>query len=386
MKCLRNDKKIRLMLVIDFIYSMTGGTENQIAKLINNLDGDKYELYLVCLKNTPWMVAKSGELKCKVKAFNYTVFNHKDPRNIISFLGMIKYIKKVNPDIVITFFKTSYILGVLAARLAGVQNIISTRRDYGLWLDDRSIHLLRFANRFVRGIITNSYKVKELTNKSEGFDDSKISVIYNGINSNHFERDRNAEKALKESLGIPAHHNVVGIIAGLRPMKRHRTFLKAAKRVLRYRNDIDFVIVGDGPLRKDLETIASALEIGNDIHFVGWQEDVGPFLSVFDIGVNCSANEGFSNAIMEYMTYGVPCIVSDAGGNPELVEHGINGYTFELDNDEELANQIIGLLDNKERQKEFVSKSKQKILEQLTLEKMIDAYDKYFTQILGITA
>jgi glycosyltransferase involved in cell wall biosynthesis len=144
--------------------------------------------------------------------------------------------------------------------------------------------------------------------------------------------------------------------------------------------------VGDGPLRKDLATVASALEIGNHIHFMGWQEDVGPFLSVFDIGVNCSANEGFSNAIMEYMTYGVPCIVSDAGGNPELVEHGINGYTFELDNDEELANQIIGLLDNKERQKEFVSKSKQKILEQLTLEKMIDAYDRYFTQILGITA
>jgi L-malate glycosyltransferase len=73
-------------------------------------------------------------------------------------------------------------------------------------------------------------------------------------------------------------------------------------------------------------------------------------LELIDIGVNRSSMEGLSNAIMEYMASGVPCIVSNAGGNPELIENGVNGYTFELDNTSELANHIINLLDNKELQ------------------------------------
>lgn len=177
----------------------------------------------------------------------------------------------------------------------------------------------------------------------------------------------------------------MGIVAHLVPMKRYGTFLRAAKRVLDRRKDIDFVIVGDGPLRGELELLAYKLRIKEHVHIVGAQEDVLPYLSFFDVGVNCSANEGLSNAIMEYMAYGVPCIVSDAGGNPELIEHGINGYLFELGNDIELANKIIYLLDDEKKQKEFISKSKEKIMEKLTLDKMISAYDGYFTEILRVT-
>lgn len=378
-------RKIRAMFIIDFILGAMGGTENQVIKLITNLDRKKYEVYLVCLRETDWIRGNGTLLNCNIKTLKYNIFNHADPRNFVVFTQLVKFISRVAPDIVICFFKVSYVLGVLAARAGGVRNIISTRRDYGLWLNRWFIYPLRFANRFVRCIVTNSKNVANLTSREEKFDRSKIHVIYNGIDLDRLEKKGSDGQPLQAGLGIRGTDKVVGIVAGLRPMKRHSTFLRAAKKILDSRGDIHFVIVGDGPLKRELKNLTRDFGIGRSVHFVGWQQDVVPYLQMFDVGVNCSANEGLSNTIMEYMAYGVPCIVARAGGNEELIENGVNGYTFELDDDNELAQLIIALLDDKMKQKEFALKSREKILNELTLNRMIMEYDEYFTQILNAT-
>lgn len=376
-------KRIKLLIIIDYIYKITGGTEKQVVRMIKNLDNNKYELHLLTLCDTQWIVENELQLGCKGKRFNYKVFNLKDLRNLASFFGITKYIKKIRPDIVITFFPTSYILGVFAARLAGVKNIVSTRRDYGLWLSSKKyIYLLKIANRFVGRLLANSQNVKNIASEREGFDSARINVIYNGIEIEQFNHNFNVEYELRKNLGIPENNKVVGIVAGLRPMKRHETFLKAAEKLLKTRSDISFVLVGDGPLRNELETLTDELKISGNIYFAGWQENMLPYLSIFDIGVNCSSKEGLSNAIMEYMAYGVPCIVSNAGGNTELIEHGVNGYVFELDNDKELAGLILSLLKDAEMQKSFVLKSKDIISSKFSVERMIADYDKFFAQIL----
>lgn len=377
----KRSKKIKVMFMIDFLYGLSGGTENQLVKILKNLEKNKYDIYLVTLQETQWVRDNMRNLNCNIMAYN--IEKLKNPINILVFIRLVKYIKKVKPDIVVTFFPLSNILGVIAAKFAKVDTIISTRRDYGLWLDKKSVYLLRFANIFVKGIVANSRKVKELTSVEEKLDSSKIHVIYNGVEVNNVNPYAAKRSLLKKELGIAPHSKVVGIVGNLRPMKKHRTFIKAAKQVSRIRNDVDFLIVGDGPLRKNIEALTAELGIEKQIHFVGRQENVLPFLSIFDIGVNCSSNEGLSNAIMEYMAYGVPCIAARAGGNSELIENGINGYTFSLDDDEELAELILSLLDDRESKREFASKSKDIILKQLTLDRMIREYDTYFTQMLA---
>ena len=377
----KRSKKIKVIFMIDFLYGLSGGTENQLVKIMKNLEKNKYDIYLVTLQDTQWVRNNMRNLNCRIMTYN--IEKLKNPINILVFIRLVKYIRKVKPDIVVTFFPLSNILGVIAAKLAKVDTIISTRRDYGLWLDKKSVYFLRFANVFVKGIVANSRKVKELTSVEEKFDSSKIHVIYNGVEVNNVNPYAVKGSLLKKELGIATHSKVVGIVGNLRPMKRHRTFIKAAKQVSRIRNDVDFLIVGDGPLRKNIEALTAELGIEKQIHFVGRQENVLPFLSIFDIGVNCSSNEGLSNAIMEYMAYGVPCIAARAGGNSELIENGINGYTFSLDDDEELAELILSLLDDRESKREFASKSKDIILKQLTLDRMIREYDTYFTQMLA---
>ena len=375
----KRPKKIKVIFMIDFLYALSGGTENQLVKIIKNLERNKYDIYLLTLQETQWVRDNMRNLNCSIMVYN--IEKLKNPINILVFIRLVKYIRKVKPDIVVTFFPLSNILGVIAAKFAKVDTIISTRRDYGLWLDKKSVYFLRFANIFVKGIVANSRKVKELTSEEEKFDSSKIHVIYNGVEANNFNPYAAKGYLLKKELGISPHSKVVGIVGNLRPMKRHRTFIKAAKQVSRVRNDVDFIIVGDGPLRKDIEALTAKLGIEKQIHFVGRQEDILPFLSIFDIGVNCSSNEGLSNAIMEYMAFGIPCIVSDAGGNPELIKNGINGYTFEVDNHLELSRLILDLLDDKEKRKYFIAKSKNRI-KNMSLNKMISTYDRYFTDLL----
>jgi glycosyltransferase involved in cell wall biosynthesis len=273
-------------------------------------------------------------------------------------------------------------LGVLAAWFAGSRTIIASRRDYGDGLDSKDLMLLRFSNRFIKALITNSTPVKELTFKKEKYSRNKIIVMYNGIELNGKPDQYIKVKSIKSHLKIPVDSQVVGIVANLRKMKRHITLIKAAAEVIKKAPNIKFVLVGDGPLRKDLQEKARQYKIQDHMYFAGSQTDILPYLKMFDIGVNCSANEGMSNAIMEYMIYGIPSIVSFAGGNPELIENGVNGFTFKLDNHIELAEKILLILDNRELQEKFINNSQKKIQSKFSIEHMINSYDILFKRLI----
>jgi glycosyltransferase involved in cell wall biosynthesis len=352
------------------------------VKLVSNLDRSKYNVKFIALRGTPWLLQHKSLLQCEVKYFDYDGLNQKNIWNLFEFIKICYEIKKIKPDIAIMFFPTSYILGVLAAKLAGVKKIISTRRDLGLWLNKWNNFLFRFVNRYVDGIITNAFEIKNLVIEKEKFPKEKVTVIYNGIDNFYAKIALSDINNLKEQLGINPQGNIVGLVAGLRPMKRLHTFIKAARRVLDKKGDIFFIIIGDGPLREELESMVDSMKLSCNFLFAGWQNPILPYVSLFDIGVNCSANEGFSNAIMEYMNFGIPCIVSRAGGNGELIKDNYNGYLFELDNERELADKIIYLLENESVRKKFISNAKQDILDKYSIANMLIQYDRYFHQLL----
>ena len=167
-------------------------------------------------------------------------------------------------------------------------------------------------------------------------------------------------------------------------MKRHKTVIKAAARVSKKIANTNYVVVGGGKLENELQNLCIHYQLGDRFHFVGSQENVVPYISIFDIGVNCSANEGLSNAIMEYMMYGVPCIVSRAGGNEELIKNGVNGLTFELDNDRELAEHIIRMILKPNETKKFISESKKEISKKYGIGNMMNEYDALFNKLLNM--
>ena len=236
-------KRIKLLYIIDEIVHLNAGTENQLAELINGIDKTKYDVNLYCLMPSEWIMKHQSQFKnCQISIMKCC--RYRSPSTYLSIARLIMLIRELKPDIVHTFFVNGNSLGVLAARLAGVKCIVSSRRDFGQWINPLTLFFTKIANRFVASIHVNSQKVKELTEKVERFNSDKIDVIYNGIDVASFKtKMASVTKDIKKELHILSENKIVGSVANLRPMKHLDTLIKAAAMIREQRKEIIFLLV-----------------------------------------------------------------------------------------------------------------------------------------------
>lgn len=375
------NKPIKIAFIIDTLDAYAGGTENQLLKILSGLDRAEFEILLICFRQNPWFEKNASKLGCSTAVLK--IDSVREWQTYINIYRLVSVLRQFGPDIVQTFFPVGNIVGVAAANLAGVKNVVSSRRDFGEWMSSRYLVATKTANFGAKKIIANSSVVRDLTIEKEGAAPSKVHVLYNGIDVEMF-RDLRPDRSLKSSLGIPHEDKVIGIIANFRPMKHHHIFLKAASEALSRHRGLSFLLVGSGPLKDEMVALTRTLGIEQKTHFVGLQTDVRPHLSIIDIGVNCSEREGLSNAVMEYMCAGIPCIVSRAGGNQDLITHDVNGYTFELDDHQGLADLIIRLLGDSAKREAFTVKALEKIKKEMSLETMLSTHVKFYKSLANV--
>jgi glycosyltransferase involved in cell wall biosynthesis len=364
---------VRIVYVIDGILTDMAGTESQLLKLIRGQQG-RNQVELVSLSRSAWLEANAAALPCGVHVFDLK----QAPRGRIpgEFLRLVRTLHALRPDLVHTYFPVGNILGVFAARLAGVRHVVSSRRDLGIWMNPRYLAATRLANRCVRRIIVNSKEVKELTERAERFPAERIEVVYNGVDLDGFRRGA-PDPALRAALGLRPDSRVVGQVGNFRPVKGQRTLVQAAQQVLRTRDDIDFLFVGGSSdqaavqYRDETRALAQALGVAHRVHFADGTRSVAAILRLFDIGLNCSEHEGLSNAIIEYMAAQVPCIVTAAGGNLDLVEHGVNGLTYPYGDAAALSDRILRLLDRPDEAARFAEAALDRVRRLMSLEAMI---------------
>lgn len=376
-------RKIKLTYIIDVLRTNLAGTENQLIKMIKGVDRARFDVELVCFRDDPWFEANKASLNCPARIF--PISNFKAPGTYWNILRLAAYLRSSKADVVHTFFPVGNIVGVFAAWLAGVKVVISSRRDYGEWMSPRYLFVTKLANRFTTRIIANSNAVKELTISREQAWSDRLGVIYNGIDTS-FGRDLERDRALKTKLGIPEGDLVAGIVANFRPMKHHHTFVWAAAEVLKKRTDVTFILIGAGPLREEAERLAGELGVKKKLLFLGPQKQILPYLSIMDIGVNCSEGEGLSNAVMEYMSAGVPCVVSQAGGNPDLIQDGVNGFTFKIDDHKALASSMLRLFEDAGARAAFTAAARRKIDTEMSLGVILSKYEDLYSGLFSARA
>lgn len=179
-----------------------------------------------------------------------------------------------------------------------------------------------------------------------GLSPSGIHVIINGaegLKTQSFQ----ARAATRNALGIPDTACVIGICARLEPCKGHMELLKAAQILLQADDRYHFLIIGGGSLDGVLKQFCKQKHIQQHVHFIGFVQDVSPYMNIVDIQVNCSnGTETSSLALSEGMSLGKPSVVSNYGGNPHMVQHGINGFVYPLGNVTALAKRIQQLAQN----------------------------------------
>lgn len=331
------NKKINILYIIDELN--IGGTERQLLATIKLLNRKKFVPHLVCLRPSKYYF--DCAVPCKKQVLG--VSSLLSVNGFLKLLRLTAYLRKNSIDIVQTFFFDSTVFGVLAGRLALVKKVISCRRDMGFWYSPSLLRVLKRINVFVDRFLVNSFAIKENIIKLESAPEHKIDVIYNGISLEPFRKKFDVRK-IRSNLRINPDVFVVGLVANLnRPVKRVDVFIKAAHRVLEQNEGVYFVIIGDGQLRQGLAELSSRLGIRDRIFFLGLKKNIQPYLAILDVGVISSDTEGFSNSILEYMATGLPIVCTEAGGNSEVIENGVNGFLIHPGDYRALAERIIQL-------------------------------------------
>lgn len=209
----------------------------------------------------------------------------------------------------------------------------------GVWYTRGNLRVLRWLAPLVDRVIANSNAVSALVSAREDIAESRISVIYNGLEDTS---SSNRPEYLDDR--IPPGAPVIGIVANLRPVKRHADLVMAFTRVRQAVPDAHLVIVGHGELEESLRALAASLGVADRVHFLGRVEAPAGVIRRFSVGVLCSESEGLSNALMEYLREGKPAVCTDVGGNPELVIDGENGFLYPVGDEAALAEYLVHLL------------------------------------------
>lgn len=348
-----------------------GGTEKQLATLIDGIDRRRFTPILFVLR--PKTNEISFHQPCRIEYLNVTRFL--SLRALVGLFRLIRLLRKHHVAIFQIFFIDSNLMGVLAARLAGIRRIIVGRRDMGWWYGGHYHSYTNRVNRLVPYCVANSNAVKDAVARHEPFKPERIHVIPNGLDA---QADGTAAFPF-DRFAIDKNKRLVAIVARLVEIKQIDVFLRIVASM--NRNDTQFVIVGHGHLEQQMKELAGSLGLAEKVIFHHTVHGVFDLLSRTDVGVLTSQSEGLSNTLIEYALSGVPSVAFDVGGNREVIKDGITGYLVPPFDGQIMADKISLLLGDDELRTKMGEAACRWVSDEFSVKKMISSTESFYQEI-----
>ncbi len=296
-------------------------------------------------------------------------------------LGAIKRYKKVvenfRPDTQVNYLIHADIFGRIFGKRYGVKKVVSYIRNR------HSNFIYSFPDKFTLKkadfLLTNSRTNLLFYREKYNFPKDKSACIPNGVEM----KDRPAEEKLKNLKNELELNNefIITCVARLHKQKNIDTLIRAGQMLARENDNFKILLIGDGKERENLEKLARKLNIADKVEFPGKRDDVWEILNISHLFVLPSSKEGMSNALLEAMVAGLPAVVSDIEENKELVDSGKNGYTFKVRDENDLAQKIKLLKQDKQKRTITGEASKEKIKENYDINKVINSLDEFLYQL-----
>jgi glycosyltransferase involved in cell wall biosynthesis len=170
---------------------------------------------------------------------------------------------------------------------------------------------------------------------------------------------------------------VVGTVGTLSAVKDQRALLQAIARLANRVPNVKAVFVGDGPLRDELKRSAGALGIADRTLFLGWRDDVAPWLHGFDAFVNCSTSEGMCNALLEAMASGLPAVATNVGDSSAMVRDGRDGMLVAPQEPMALAAALLALHNDPIRRRSIAEAARARAKD-FSFRRTVDTYARFY--------
>ncbi len=278
----------------------------------------------------------------------------------------------------------SDLINALLPRGAGLRTI-SNRRDMGFQKSARVSALFRTLNGRFDRIVAPSQSILDKLIADENADAKRCHAIPNGVDTSVFRpADVDERRALRAALGFSDDEVLFGCVASFSPVKRHVDLLTAFADVVRTNPNARLLLVGEGPLRGDVEAQIAALDMSRHVALLGARADVERILPALDAFVLASNTEGLSNAILEAQACGLPVVATAVGGNPDLVHAGKTGWLVAAESPAELARALRDVIDNPQTARAFGANARAHVQREHSVDAMAASYERLYRELADV--
>jgi glycosyltransferase involved in cell wall biosynthesis len=369
--------RTRVMYVVPDL--AVGGAERHVTTLLPNMDPARFETAVVCLGAEGALFGDLAGTATRAVALG------RSKRQAPSALyRLVREMRAYAPDVVITRGYSAEILGRVAAWLTRVPVQVVWVHNYGDTQERGAIR--RVADRVLARVTTAYFGVADAQTDyladDLGIDRSKIRIIHNGVDPADF--DRTEAVRAPSGVNVEAGEKVVAIVAALRPEKDHQTFVRAARLVADRVPNAKFLIIGDGPMRPEVERVVRDLDLGDRTILTGARSDVPDLLGVVDAFVLSSFSvECFPMALLEAMAARTPAVCTAVGGVPEIIENGVTGFLVPPKNPAALADRLVDVLSDDDLAARLGAAGRARVETEFSLRTSVTATERAIDDLVG---
>jgi glycosyltransferase involved in cell wall biosynthesis len=342
-------RPVRILFIIDSIWG-AGGAEMSLLRLVTNLPSDRYDCRVITFHTSDSAKPLIARFSCPVEHWPMKSLMH------FSILALTRrlyrFIRDQKIDIVHTFFPTADLWAAPIAKIAGSPKLISSRRDMGVFRERWQNWGYRLAAGLFDQVHTVSEQVRQFSIQKDRIDPARAVVVYNGVDLDD-GRVRVSRDAMRRSLDCAPDQVIITTVANIRRVKGIDVLLKAVARIKEAYPDLLLVIAGGISTTKENQRFANevkqltrALDLEKNVRFLGSSARVPELLQASEIFILPSRSEGFSNALLEAMSFALPCVATSVGGNPEVVVDGVTGFLVPPEDVVALVDRTLTLLQN----------------------------------------
>ena len=298
--------------------------------------------------------------------------------------AMAAQIRERNLDVVHAHQYTPFFYGGLGARRAGTgARVIFT--EHGRHYPDVVSAKRRLTNRwFLKRLAHRITAVCEFSARAlatnDGFPADRIQVIENGIDVARYHAPADKPAARKKA-GLDPARRYIACVARFHPVKDHRMLIDAFSRVAADSADVDLLLVGDGPLRAELESQVDRTGLTDRVRFLGIRSDIAEILAAAEIFALTSVSEAASITVLEAMASGLPIVATAVGGNPEMVRTGIDGELVPRGDAEAMGQALRRVLDNGTLARQMGQSAAERVRAVYQLDRTIQRYSELYSEL-----